>query len=88
MEKLRVDIGWDSREDIAYQVARQSLLRHATIPVEVVPIKVQDLVDHGLYSREIDPLAATEFTYSRFLTPHLAGFDGRAVFRDLTLIHI
>ena len=82
MEKLRVYIGWDSREDIAYQVARQSLLRHATIPVEVVPIKVQELVDHGLYSRESDPLAATEFTYSRFLTPHLAGYDGWAVFCD------
>lgn len=82
MDKLRVFIGWDSREDIAYQVARQSLLRYATIPVEVVPIKVQDLVDQGLYTREIDPLASTEFTYSRFLTPHLAGFEGWAVFCD------
>ena len=43
MKNFRVYIGWDSREDIAYQVARRSLLRHASIPVEVVPIKVQDL---------------------------------------------
>lgn len=82
MDKLRVFIGWDSREDIAYQVARRSLLRHASVPVEVVPIKVQDLVDQGLYTRKVDPLASTEFTYSRFLTPHLAGFQGWALFVD------
>lgn len=82
MEKLRVFIGWDSREDIAYQVARKSLLQNATIPVEVTPIKLPQLVADGLYSRAVDPLASTEFTYSRFLVPHLAGFEGLALFVD------
>lgn len=82
MDSLRVYIGWDSREDIAYQVARRSLLDNASIPVEVIPIKLQELVESGLYTREIDPLATTEFTYSRFLTPHLAGFQGWALFCD------
>jgi lipopolysaccharide biosynthesis glycosyltransferase len=86
MDKLRIFIGWDSREDIAYQVARRSLLRHASIPVEVIPIKLTDLVDQGLYTRDIDPLASTEFTYSRFLTPHLAGYEGWAVFVDCDFI--
>ncbi len=79
---FRIFIGWDSREDIAYQVAKQSLLRHASIPVSVEPIKLQDLVDKGLYTREVDPLASTEFTYSRFFTPYLAGFEGWALFCD------
>lgn len=82
MHPLRIFIGWDSREDIAYQVARQSLLDHATIPVEVTPLKLSDLVAKGLYTRAIDPLASTEFTYSRFLVPHLAGYRGWAVFVD------
>ncbi|MCB1463583.1 MAG: glycosyltransferase [Nitratireductor sp.] len=82
MSSFRVYIGWDSREDIAYQVARHSLLKHASIPVDVIPIKLPDLVDQGLYTREIDPLASTEFTYSRFLTPHMAGFEGWALFVD------
>lgn len=82
MTPLRVFIGWDQREDIAYQVARQSLLNHATIPVEVSPIKLDDMVAQGLYTRAIDPLATTEFTYSRFLVPHLAGYRGWAVFVD------
>ena len=82
MSPFRIYIGWDSREDIAYQVARHSLLKHASIPVEVIPIKLDELVEQGIYTREIDPLASTEFTYSRFLTPHLAGFDGWALFCD------
>ena len=88
MADLRVFIGWDSREDIAYQVAKRSLLRHASIDVEVVPIKVQDLVDQGAYTREIDPLASTEFTYSRFLTPHLAGWKGWALFIDCDFLYL
>lgn len=82
MDDFRVYIGWDSREDIAYQVAKQSLLRHASKPIEVHPIKLQDLVDQGIYTREVDPLASTEFTYSRFFTPYLAGFRGWALFVD------
>ena len=88
MADLRVFIGWDSREDIAYQVAKRSLLRHASIDVEVTPIKVQELVDQGAYTREIDPLASTEFTYSRFLTPYLAGFLGWALFIDCDFLYL
>ncbi|MEN0040995.1 MAG: glycosyltransferase [Pseudomonadota bacterium] len=79
---FKVYIGWDSREDIAYQVARKTLLEHASVPVEVEPIKLDDLVSAGLYTRDIDPLASTEFTYSRFFVPHLAGYEGWALFCD------
>jgi hypothetical protein len=48
----------------------------------VVPIKLQDLVDQGVYTRDVDPLASTEFTYSRFFTPWLAEFGGWALFID------
>jgi lipopolysaccharide biosynthesis glycosyltransferase len=82
MDSLRIFIGWDSREDIAYQVARQSILDNASIPVEIRPNKLSQLVGDGIYTRDIDPLASTEFTYSRFLTPHLAGFEGWALFCD------
>lgn len=81
-EPFRVYIGWDSREDIAYQVCRHSLLRHASIPVEVIPLRQQDLRAQGLYSRPADPLAATEFTYTRFLVPHLADYRGWALYCD------
>ena len=73
---FRIYIGWDSREPEAYDVARFSLLRRASIPVEVHAIKVDDMIARGWYTRAKDPLASTEFTYSRFLTPALAGFEG------------
>ena len=82
MAELSVYIGWDSREDIAYQVAKESLLEHASIDVDVHPIKLQELVDRGVYTRPVDPLASTEFTYSRFFTPWLAGYKGWALFCD------
>lgn len=82
MTPFRIYIGWDSREDIAYQVARRSLINRSSIPVEVIPLKLPELVEQGLYTRDIDPLASTEFTYSRFLVPHLAGYKGWAVFVD------
>ncbi|MES1158901.1 MAG: hypothetical protein ABUL42_03300 [Terricaulis silvestris] len=81
-EHFRVFIGWDSREPEAYAVAAHSLQRHASIPLEIIPIKQDELRAAGLYHRERDPLASTEFTYTRFLTPHLAGFRGHALFHD------
>ena len=45
---IRISIGWDYREDIAYKVVRQSLRRHASAPASIEPIQVQELVDKGL----------------------------------------
>ncbi|BBK30182.1 hypothetical protein EDC65_0111 [Stella humosa] len=81
-EPFPVLVGWDSREDIAYQVCRHSLLQHASVPVSVDPIRQPDLRAAGIYDRPIDPLASTEFTYTRFLVPHLRGFEGWALFVD------
>ena len=85
---LRVFIGWDSREDIAYQVAKQSILDAAKYPnqIEVVPIKLDELRKKGLYWRPEDKLASTEFTFSRFLIPELCEFKGWAVFCDCDFI--
>jgi hypothetical protein len=79
---FRVFIGWDQREPEAYDVAAYSLQRRASIPVDVRPIKMAELREKGLYTRDKDPLASTEFTYTRFLTPALAGFKGWALFCD------
>jgi hypothetical protein len=81
-DPFRIFVGWDRREPEAYDVAKFSLERRASIPVDVMPIKVDELRARGLYRREQDPLASTEFTYSRFLTPALAGYRGWALFCD------
>jgi hypothetical protein len=79
---LRIFVGWDRREPVAYDVCRFSLERRTSQPVVVAPIKLEELRKAGLYWRDQDPLASTEFTYTRFLTPTLAGFSGLALFCD------
>lgn len=77
-----VFIGWDSREVEAYEVCVHSLLRHASVPVTIRPLIAEDLRQEGLYTRPVDPLAATEFSYTRFLVPSLTGYRGWALFCD------
>lgn len=79
---LKIFIGHDSREDIAWQVARHSLLRHARGDVQVYPLKQSTLREIGLYTRPTDLSAATEFSLTRFLTPYLAAHDGWSIFCD------
>ena len=79
---MRIFIGYDSRENIAYQVAKASLLKHSSIPLEITPIVQNDLRYRGIYQREPDALSSTEFSFTRFLTPYLAGYKGWAVFCD------
>ena len=85
---FRIFIGWDKREPIAYDVAKFSLERHASIPVDVKPIKLHEMQARKLYWREQDPLASTEFTYTRFLTPKLAGYSGWALFCDCDFLFL
>ena len=85
---LKVYVGWDSREDIAYQVCKQSILERASMSVDVVPLKQNDLRNDRIYKRSIDKLASTEFTFTRFLVPELMNFDGWALFIDCDFIFL
>jgi len=81
-----VYIGWDSREDIAYQVAKHSIEKFNR-DVKIVPLRQQELRDAGLYQREVDQLASTEFTFTRFLVPYLNKYQGWAVFVDCDFLY-
>lgn len=77
-----VYVGWDSREEIAYDVCRFSIERRTSVPVAVIALNQAELRARGLYHRPVDPLASTEFTYTRFLVPALAGYRGWAIYCD------
>ena len=70
VEPLKVYVGWDSREDIAFQVCKQSIIENASVPVKVIPLKQDSLRKKDLYWRAVDALASTEFTFTRFLVPN------------------
>tara|TARA_R100000951_G_C2613743_1_gene172057 strand:- start:129 stop:809 length:681 start_codon:yes stop_codon:yes gene_type:complete len=82
---LKVFIGWDSREDIAYQVAKYSILKHNP-NIEVYPIKLDEMRKQGLYTRDDDKKGSTEFTISRFLVPYLSNYEGYSLFIDCDMV--
>ena len=82
---MKVFVGYDTREDIAYQVCKHSILARQP-DADIRPLKQQELRDAGWYNRSIDKLASTEFTFTRFLIPELANFKGWALFMDCDMI--
>ena len=81
---IPVFIGYDTREEIAFSVLSYSIHRHASEPVSIAPIMLSQLGD--TFAREKHPLQSTQFSFSRFLTPHLAGYTGWAVFMDCDML--
>jgi len=81
---LRMFIGYDPREAAAFNVLCHSIHSRATMPVSITPLSLQQL--GKLMWRERNPLQSTDFSFSRFLTPYLAGFEGWAVFMDCDML--
>ena len=78
---MKIFIGYEPREDIAYNVCVHSILARQP-KAEVIPLVQQELRDLGLYTRDIDKLASTEFTFTRFLVPELCNYNGWVLFID------
>ena len=81
---IRVFIGFDTRESVAFHVLSQSIHARASQPVSIAPIMLSQL--HGLMTRARDPLQSTDFSFSRFLTPFLCDYQGWAVFMDCDML--
>lgn len=75
---LRVFIGFDPRQPIAYNVAQFSVIRNASEPVSITPLVLDQL--------PIERRGLTDFTFSRFLVPYLSGFEGVSVFMDPDMV--
>lgn len=75
---IRLVIGFDQREAIAYHTFCQSVLSRASLPVSFTPLALNTL---GSY-RETHTDCSNTFIYSRFLTPYLMDYRGWAIFAD------
>ncbi|KAA3507390.1 glycosyltransferase [Agrobacterium rosae] len=83
-ETARIFIGFDSKEVVAYHVFCQSIQEKSSIPVEFIPIALNNL--EGIFTRERNALQSTEFSFSRFLVPYLSNFEGWAIFADCDML--
>src|SRR5262245_13154061 len=81
---IRVFIGYDDREAVAYNVLSHSIQRLASEPVTIAPLRLTQL--KGILTRERHPLQSTDFSFSRFLTPYLSGYADWSVFMDCDMV--
>lgn len=81
---IKVFIGYDHRESVAFSVLAHSIYRRSSRPVSVVPIVLSQL--RNLLRRERHALQSTDFSFSRFLTPYLAGYIGYSIFMDCDML--
>ncbi len=92
---MRVFIGWDPRDELAYQACVSSLLKHSSIDLQIIPLKDYELRRHKIYSRPygvyengqmidgMDGLPfSTQFSFTRFAVPLLDKSNDWALFCD------
>lgn len=79
---LRIFLGYDPDEPVAYHVAAHSILRHASMPVAITPLVLGQLP----MLRPRVPDQSTEFSFTRYLVPWLCDFKGRAIFMDSDIL--
>lgn len=82
MKPIPIFVGYDPRESIAYHVCANSIIRHASQPVAIIPLALNLFNDYT----ETHTDGSNHFIYSRFLVPHLMGYQGHAIFMDGDMI--
>ena len=69
-------VGYDPRESVAYHTFCNSVIRHSSVPVSFVPLAKNLLNFDGRRD------GSNDFVYSRFLVPHMMGYQGWALYAD------
>jgi hypothetical protein len=75
---IRLFIGYDPREAVVYHACVNSIVRQASQPVAITPLALKNLRSYTERHRD----GSNQFTYSRFLVPHLTGWVGWALYID------
>jgi hypothetical protein len=81
---IRVFIGFDPREAVAFNVLSYSIQRRSSEPVAIAPLALPQL--RGILTRERHPLQSSDFSFSRFLTPLMSGYAGWSLFTDCDML--
>lgn len=79
---IRLVVGFDQREAVAYHTFCQSVIKNASRPVAFIPLAENMLGDY----RETHTDGSNKFIYTRFLTPYLCEYSGWAIFADGDMI--
>jgi hypothetical protein len=83
---IRIFVGFDPRESVAFHVLSHSIHLKASSPVTISPIALRQLTT--VLTRGRDPLQSTDFSFSRFLTPYLSDFAGWSLYLDCDMLFL
>jgi lipopolysaccharide biosynthesis glycosyltransferase len=83
MTSIRVFIGYDPAESIAYHTFVHSIMSRSSVPVSFTPIIAKQLPE---ITRPRDAMQSNEFAFTRWLVPYLCGYEGWAIFADCDML--
>lgn len=75
---IKLVVGFDSKEAIAYHTFCQSVLENSSKPVSFTPLAIDTLPEYNESHND----GSNDFIYTRFLTPWLFGFKDWAIYAD------
>lgn len=81
---LKIFIGYDEAESIAWHSLSQSIIETTKQPVSIIPLSLSSL--EGIYDRKLDPRQSNAFSFTRFLTPYLSDYQGLSVYMDCDMM--
>jgi lipopolysaccharide biosynthesis glycosyltransferase len=81
---IKVFIGFDQVESVAWHTMAHSILARSSKPVALIPLNLANLRD--VYKRVRDPKQSNEFSFTRFLVPYLSDYQGYALFFDCDMM--
>jgi hypothetical protein len=83
-EVIKIFVGYDPVESIAWHTFVHSILRQSSRPVAFIPVNISNL--KKVYLRERDSKQSNEFSFSRFLVPYLCDYKGYGIFFDCDML--
>jgi lipopolysaccharide biosynthesis glycosyltransferase len=83
-EVIKVFIGYDPVESVAWHTMAASIYRQSSSPVAIIPMNLSNL--KSIFNRKREPKQSNEFSFSRFLVPYLCNYQGHAIFFDCDMM--
>lgn len=85
--KRAVFVGYDPLEDACAKMLASSIRRRtAATDVKIIPIIRDQLLAYDMLNRPLDPKGSTQFSITRFMVPHLMGYNGVGIFFDCDML--
>lgn len=81
---LRIFVGFDPVESVAWHTMVHSIFKRASVPIAVTPLYLGNLGD--VYTRPRDPRQSNQFSFTRFLVPFLSDYSGWSVYFDCDMM--